>query len=136
MGRRVVFEEIPRRSIDLAARGDDPGGIYGQILERILERESAGETVFAWKVGNQVAVGPDPVQLLLGQDVVQEDEPSKEPSGPRRSTDLSPGGEIPLARPDNCRNSLASRGLPHPKSGCAVCGTGGLFGCPYDERLR
>lgn len=34
-------------------------------------------------------------------------------------------------RPKNCRNQLRDDGKPYPKSGCDVCKTGGLTGCPY-----
>jgi hypothetical protein len=35
-------------------------------------------------------------------------------------------------QPANCRNRLRDEGQPYPKSGCAVCHTGGMFGCPYE----
>ncbi|SDO71081.1 hypothetical protein SAMN04487957_11087 [Halomonas shengliensis] len=40
----------------------------------------------------------------------------------------------PKHRPNNCRNVLQARGEPYPRSGCAVCGNGGLAGCPYDQQ--
>jgi len=36
-------------------------------------------------------------------------------------------------RPVNCRNRLRAEGKPYPKSGCTVCKTGGLTGCPYER---
>ena len=36
-------------------------------------------------------------------------------------------------RPPNCRDALQAAGKPYPKSGCAVCETGGITGCPYDR---
>lgn len=37
-------------------------------------------------------------------------------------------------RPTLCRNALRDEGLPYPKS-CAVCGNGGLMGCPYEANV-
>lgn len=37
-------------------------------------------------------------------------------------------------RPDSCRNELQAQGKPYPKSGCTVCGNGGMAGCPYEAR--
>lgn len=34
---------------------------------------------------------------------------------------------------DNCRNALRDAGKVYPRSGCAVCGDGGLRGCPYEK---
>lgn len=36
-------------------------------------------------------------------------------------------------RPERCRNRLRDEGKPHPKSGCAVCKTGGITGCPFEK---
>lgn len=36
-------------------------------------------------------------------------------------------------RPINCRNRLRAEGKPYPRSGCSVCRTGGLTGCPYER---
>lgn len=33
----------------------------------------------------------------------------------------------------SCRNRLRAEGKPYPRSGCAVCKTGGLTGCPYER---
>lgn len=33
--------------------------------------------------------------------------------------------------PANCRERLRLEGQAYPKSGCSVCGNGGLRGCPY-----
>lgn len=38
------------------------------------------------------------------------------------------------ARPPLCRNALRDAGKPYPRSGCDVCGKGGLLGCPYERR--
>lgn len=38
------------------------------------------------------------------------------------------------ALPTNCRNRLKAEGKPHPRSGCVVCKTGGLTGCPYERQ--
>lgn len=37
--------------------------------------------------------------------------------------------------PENCRERLRMSGKPYPRSGCAVCKTGGLRGCPYKEYI-
>lgn len=37
---------------------------------------------------------------------------------------------IPIL-PENCRERLRLKGHSYPKSGCAVCGNGGMMGCPY-----
>ena len=39
-------------------------------------------------------------------------------------------------RPENCRNELQAKGKPYPRSGCAVCGNGGLAGCPYEHQRK
>lgn len=36
-------------------------------------------------------------------------------------------------RPSNCRNRLRDEGKAYPRSGCASCGNGGLFGCRYEK---
>jgi hypothetical protein len=36
-------------------------------------------------------------------------------------------------RPASCRNRLRDEGKAYPKSGCAVCKNGGLFGCRYEK---
>lgn len=40
---------------------------------------------------------------------------------------------LPGPRPPNCRMRLQAEGNPYPKSGCAACGNGGLFGCIYRD---
>lgn len=35
-------------------------------------------------------------------------------------------------RPTKCRNRLRDEGKAYPKSGCAVCKTGGITGCPHE----
>ena len=40
----------------------------------------------------------------------------------------------PDERPINCRNRLRDEGKPYPRSGCAVCKTGGLHGCIYERK--
>lgn len=37
-------------------------------------------------------------------------------------------------RPKNCRNRLRDEGQIYPKSGCVVCKTGGLTGCPHEHK--
>ena len=37
-------------------------------------------------------------------------------------------------RPQLCRQRLKDEGQAYPKSGCLVCRTGGLFGCPFENR--
>lgn len=37
-------------------------------------------------------------------------------------------------RPQLCRNRLRDEGQAYPRSGCAVCGNGGLMGCPHERR--
>jgi len=39
-------------------------------------------------------------------------------------------------RPSNCRNRLRDEGKTYPRSGCAYCHDGGLFGCPLEDRKR
>jgi hypothetical protein len=39
-------------------------------------------------------------------------------------------------RPGNCRNMLRDAGQPYPRSGCMVCGYGGLRGCPYEQTAK
>ena len=38
-------------------------------------------------------------------------------------------------RPEKCTFRLRHEGKPAPKSGCHVCGNGGLFGCPHDAEV-
>lgn len=39
--------------------------------------------------------------------------------------------------PVNCRERLRLEGKAYPKSGCAICGDGGIKGCPYETiRLK
>lgn len=40
-------------------------------------------------------------------------------------------GVPPVFPPSNCRMQQEHAGLPYPRSGCEVCFTGGLIGCPY-----
>lgn len=62
----------------------------------------------------------------------------------RRGCSLRPDGTCPALncpapkpaedpRPINCTQRLQDDGNPHPKSGCAVCGSR-LGGCPYEQR--
>lgn len=37
--------------------------------------------------------------------------------------------------PSSCRERLRLEGKPYPRSGCLVCKTGGLMGCPYKRRM-
>ena len=39
--------------------------------------------------------------------------------------------ETKVVLPPNCRENLRMNLKPYPKSGCDVCGNGGLHGCPY-----
>ena len=42
-----------------------------------------------------------------------------------------------LDRPENCRNRIRDEGInPYPKSGCAYCKTGGLTGCPFEDKYE
>lgn len=38
--------------------------------------------------------------------------------------------------PAQCRNRLQYEGKPYPRSGCAVCKTGGMTGCPYERAVH
>lgn len=38
------------------------------------------------------------------------------------------------SKPENCRNRLRDEGKAYPKSGCEYCKTGGLTGCPFDNK--
>lgn len=42
--------------------------------------------------------------------------------------------EAATQAPSNCRNQLKAAGKPHPRSGCTVCKTGGVTGCPYERK--
>lgn len=44
-------------------------------------------------------------------------------------------GERRDERPANCRNRLRDEGKVYPRSGCAVCGNGGLVGCIYERGI-
>lgn len=47
------------------------------------------------------------------------------------------GGEVkPEPSPKQCRERLMREGKPHPRSGCVVCKTGGLTGCPYEKAVH
>ena len=35
--------------------------------------------------------------------------------------------------PNGCREKLRLEGRTYPRSGCDVCGTGGIKGCPYQK---
>jgi len=37
-------------------------------------------------------------------------------------------------RPSNCRNRLRDEGKAYPRSGCGHCKTGGMTGCPNEQR--
>jgi hypothetical protein len=57
--------------------------------------------------------------------------PPAPPAAPEK-----PAGAFHSARPDNCTMALREAGKPAPKSGCDVCGNGGMMGCPYDRRAE
>lgn len=38
--------------------------------------------------------------------------------------------------PAQCRERLRLEGSAYPKSGCAVCGDGGMRGCPYTTNRK
>jgi hypothetical protein len=46
------------------------------------------------------------------------------------------GGEGQPMSPPQCRERLMREGKPYPKSGCAVCKTGGMTGCPYEKAVH
>lgn len=47
------------------------------------------------------------------------------------------GGEAkPEPSPKQCRERLMREGKPYPRSGCDVCKTGGLTGCPYEKAVH
>ncbi len=48
-------------------------------------------------------------------------------------TSVSVAATTADTRPIDCRNRLRDEGQSYPKSGCAVCRTGGLTGCPYEK---
>lgn len=41
-----------------------------------------------------------------------------------------------MNKPSLCRNRLRDEGKAYPRSGCAVCKTGGMLGCPYEKKER
>lgn len=73
--------------------------------------------------GMSLGDATDQLEVLLRQMVEQKQKAKQEPK------------PIPQLRPDNCRNALRDAGKMHPRSGCDVCGNGGILGCPY-ERLK
>ncbi len=50
----------------------------------------------------------------------------------RVNISFSSGEEIER-RPVTCRNRLRDEGEPYPRSGCQVCGNGGLVGCQFEK---
>lgn len=52
----------------------------------------------------------------------------------QRREDAQSSANSGVPRPSSCRNALKDSGKAYPRSGCAVCGNGGLMGCPYDRK--
>lgn len=50
-----------------------------------------------------------------------------------RQAELVRLGQSEDKRPARCRNRLRDEGKAYPKSGCEVCSTGGMTGCPWED---
>lgn len=96
-----------------------------------LEVSDIAKTYRAIEAGMSLGDATDELERLLREITVKR--PNSAPIEP--TVVAHPG--VPYGygpeRPDNCRNALRDAGKMHPRSGCDVCGNGGLMGCPYEK---